>query len=83
MGVHSWMIAYRCWRRAEAGREEKVATWEAIAGSELANEYWCGGGDGAGVGGGMMGMYRVVGGGREEAMAGVMRRSDGDIPDSS
>lgn len=39
----------------------------------LGNEDCCGGGDGAGVGGGMMGMYSVVGG-AEEAMIAFSQR---------
>lgn len=42
----------------------------------LGNEDCCGGGDGAGVGGGMMGMYSVVGGG-EEAMIAFSQRVEG------
>lgn len=55
-GVHSWMSAYRCCRREAGESMAKRETWETTEGWACRKEDWPGGGEGAGVGGGTMGM---------------------------
>lgn len=65
------MRAWRCSRRAAGESVANEARWARIAGSIPWKDVCPGGGEGAGVGGGMMGMY-MVGGACEAMLATVV-----------